>query len=83
MRAISRCDGRASSSQAALFAHLQDVGYIDEIDDYQFRVLEMDDAQYDSLKAWARGGQWSPDCPQDMPEGELLTAAEVVKMISS
>jgi hypothetical protein len=53
--------GRATSSQAALFAHLQDVGYINEIADYQFRVMEVDDAQYASLMAWWRAGQWSPD----------------------
>lgn len=73
--------GRAASAQAALFDHLQDVGYIDEIADYQFRVLEVDDAQYASLLTWWRGGQWSPDGPQDMPDGEVLNAGDVVKMM--
>jgi len=74
--------GRASISQAALFAHLRDVGYFDEIADYQFRVLELDDAQYASLMAWWRGGQCSPDWLQDMHDGEVLTAGEVIKMMS-
>lgn len=70
--------GRASSSQAALFAHLQDIGYIGEIADYQFRVLQLDATQYASLLSWWKGGQWSTECPQDMPEGELLTVVEVM-----
>lgn len=75
--------GRAASAHVALFAHLQDVGYIDEIADYQFRVLQLADAQNASLLAWWRGGQWSLDCPQDMPDGVLLTAVEVVKVMST
>lgn len=61
---------------------LRDVGYFDEIADYQFRVLELDDAQYASLMAWWRGGQCSPDWLQDMHDGEVLTAGEVIKMMS-
>lgn len=75
--------GRAASAQAALFEHLQAVGYIDEIADYQFRVLELDEAQYASLMAWWRGGQWSPNCPPEMPSGEILIAADAITFMST
>lgn len=70
--------GSAASAHLALFAYLHDVGDIDEIADYQFRVLQLDEAQYASLLAWRQGGQWSTDFPQDMPDGELLTAVGVI-----
>ncbi|MDZ4283527.1 MAG: hypothetical protein U1C04_22535 [Hydrogenophaga sp.] len=74
--------GRAASVQAALFVHLKEVGCIDEIADYQFRVLELDDAQYAPLMAWWRAGQWSLDYPPDMPSGEILSAADVIRFMS-
>ena len=72
--------GKAESHEDAIRAHIQDVGFADEVR-YAFRAVDVTDAQAKALCAWHECGAESPDYPADIDKGVVYEDAEVREML--
>jgi hypothetical protein len=68
--------GTADSHEAAIRAHLADVGHNDDVE-YELRVMDITVAQAAALQEWADTGFKGSDCPPDLPRGVVYGADEI------
>jgi hypothetical protein len=71
--------GAADSHEAAIRAHLADVGRNDDVE-HEFRAIDITGAQAAALQEWADTGFKGGDYPADLPRGVVYDADEIDAM---
>jgi len=72
--------GEAESHRAAIRAHLQEIGYNEDVE-YGFLALDVSDEEADALQRWVDHGSRSSDYPEDLPTGVRYDTDEVRSLL--